>query len=48
MNVIWLDEPPYVMTNTCPDCYPGCRLCTLCDCCCACEACYEERQQEEW
>lgn len=47
MNVVWLDEPPYVMRNTC-DCYPDCRECTRCECCCACGDCYEERQRQEW
>lgn len=46
--MIWLDEPPYVMRSTCPDCWPDCAECTLCDCCCLCETCYEERREEEW
>lgn len=46
MSIVWLDEPPYVTTNTCPDCFGDCPECTRCDCCCLCEACYDAR--EEW
>jgi hypothetical protein len=43
---VWIDEPPYVIHSTCPDCYPGCPLCTLCECCCDCSDCYEYRQND--
>jgi hypothetical protein len=43
---VWLNEPPYVMQSSCPDCFVGCPLCTLCECCCDCSDCYEYRQNE--
>lgn len=44
--MIWLDEPPYVMRSTCPDCWLGCTECTLDESSCLCETCPEERWEQ--